>query len=768
MKQLSLVANSVKSGRLSENDYYATERSASKPFSAKETGLDNPDSPSLAIPPFGREYYDSKKPSPGPMSEIIQKAGAVSTVRGQTDQFEAMYYQERSRAASLSKEVKSLRSQGKKQVVETETMKSGYEEFIRRLQAEMAQLKQSEEKLFQMNLLKAKLEADLKRLSSELSSYKGAESDEVVFELRKIIERLMEERRQLRSSLEVHQSELNQLTVTVNNLREEHPSENASLRSQVTALKTRFDSLNTEYIRLKNTPVVAPQNAQLEALLREKVNHIQILESKLTYLNNRLREKSQDTIYCRLCTEKDTTIRSLSERVRFLESRPTVIREVSNNFAPLPPRPSQFAQQAVTRVSQTIVQPPIQKIVRAPPIVVTRQNSQRMGSNMSPLPVQSTQRVSNMEYTQQVASRSVVSQFPPVITRLNQSPGVVEYKSYPCRCLASHGHCYCCNEYGGYTDQEVRPGHVRRTSVRRSFVGQPIRSASVEPSVVTRLAPVYDTTADLFRGSPFVDTTQRTGYQYVREVRTAEPVRPNDAQAAPRPPSYLPPNDLTLPGSRIQTPGPRSQSNRNMSFGTPELRLAANNGQTASPSPTEYLSKETAPMSRFAPPANYFVKGPNGEGRYETDIDAPANPYQPGERPYSESNKTNRTNIGPNPATQPSPAQLNSAPQQSAFADQNKENVLSYKPFATNMNNPFIHESYKGLDATPSVSPAGLMPPTQQNSIQGQPQARDGSTEYGANRDGLYTKKTRDNRLMDHVFNHESTESYAFDKAAAD
>ena len=470
-------------------DHYARERNVVMASQSREASQDFPDSPSPAQPGFGQAYYGGKASS---------SSTAIATPRGRGGDWERLYHQESARATSLASEVEALRTHQRRLAAESEAGKAGYEEFIRRLEAELAELRRSEEKLAAAAALKIRLEAELERVSAALREAQAGGEGSVVVELRRVVAQLSEEKKVLRAALASHQAELSQLMVVVTNLREKVPTEDPQLASKLAELQRRFDSLSVEYTKLRNAPVVAPADPRLEALLREKVGQIQILEGRVAELDARLRQKSAEPIFCRLCGEKDAALRTLSDRVRFLESRPpAVVREVVQT----PPVIREVVQP--TPVIREVVQ-------QAPMIREVREVVQQ--APMIREVVQPAMRIS------QSVPRVLhhVSRPSPRPARVPIASATT-FATATCTCVARHGHCCCCFEYGGEPTQ--------RMVVASEQVVAPVmkRSASLAPAQIQ----THNQTAYV---STFVSNP--SGANYVTSAPSTTYVSSNQAYAA--------------------------------------------------------------------------------------------------------------------------------------------------------------------------------------------------------------------------------------------
>lgn len=358
------------------NEAYATMRHFPLQDPFREPTMDLPQEGSRPIPGLDSGYYTAM---------IKKSLGALTqSTRSGVDQFEKLYHQEAAKNAQLFSEIESWKAHEQKIFMEKENVKRGYEEYINRMNAEMEEMKKSELRLEQTLKLKSKLEVELELASRELGNLKGQDNEAVANELRRVINQLVEEKKQLRTSLSSHQTEINKLMVAVTSLKEISNGDSEDAKKKLSELQLNYNELLRNFNELKNKPVVAPPNIELENLLREKVHHIHFLEGKIKDLNERLREKSNDIIICRGCEQKDWQINHLTGRLKTVETRrvttePTIIR---------------------SRIEQ-----PVSTIVRAP--------AQKVTYSTSPL------RASTYLLGKQM-----------------------------CTCLRVHGHCCCCEEYG--------------------------------------------------------------------------------------------------------------------------------------------------------------------------------------------------------------------------------------------------------------------------------------------------------------------------------
>lgn len=495
-------------------DHYARERNVVMASQSREASQDFPDSPSPAQPGFGQAYYGGKGSS---------NSTAIATPRGRGGDWERLYHQESARATSLASEIEALRAHQRRLAAESESGKAGYEEFIRRLEAELAELRRSEEKLAAAAALKIRLEAELERVSAALREAQAGGEGSVVVELRRVVAQLSEEKKVLRAALASHQAELSQLMVVVTNLREKVPNEDPQLASKLAELQRRFDSLSVEYTKLRNAPVVAPADPRLEALLREKVGQIQILEGRVAELDARLRQKSAEPIFCRLCGEKDAALRTLSDRVRFLESRPpAVVREVVQT----PPMIREVVQQApvVREVREVVQQAPVVREVRE---VVQSAPMIREVVQSAPMIREVVQQAPMIREVVQPAMR--ISQSVPRVLHHASRPSprpvrvpiasATTFATATCTCIARHGHCCCCFEYGGEPTQ--------RMVVASEQVVAPVmkRSASLAPAhIQTHNQTAYVST---FVSNPtsanYVTSAPSTAYVSSNQAYVANP-----------------------------------------------------------------------------------------------------------------------------------------------------------------------------------------------------------------------------------------------------
>ena len=256
---------------------------------------------------------------------IQQTTSAV----GSGQSFERLYHQELAKNAQMTSEYEALRKHELSLAGEKERMKYGYEEFIARMNAEMEQLKRTQVRLDEANSLKGRLEAELEIVSRQLQSLKGASDDSVTSELRRVINQLVEEKKQLRAAIAAHQIEINKLTVDITTLREVQGSDSGEAKSKLISLQAEYDKLLSNYNQMKTQPVLAPPNVELETLLRERVKQIHFLEGQVNDLQTRLREreKSREVIYCKVCDQKQAHINHLNSQFRTVEVKPIIIEQ---------------------------------------------------------------------------------------------------------------------------------------------------------------------------------------------------------------------------------------------------------------------------------------------------------------------------------------------------------------------------------------------------------------------------------------------------------
>lgn len=722
-------------GKSSGYDFYAKERNVVVQNSHRETRLDAPDFPSPNLPGFSKDQFGQTSTK----IDHLANLNSSFNYQAKSDQFEGLYYQERTRAASLSKELESMKALQKKQLTETDTVKKGYEEFIRRLEAEMSQLKRSEERLIQMTTTKRHLELELERVSRELKSVKTSDSDEVVQELRRVIDRLMEEKKQLRGSLEQHQAEISKLVVYVNTLREEGPNESDALRSQLSELQSRFSALSAEYTHLRNTPIIAPPNRELEALLRERVQQIHILEARISDLSHRLRSRSQEQIYCRFCYEKDNTIMGLHDHVRMLETRRPVVREVVSRSPSPSPRVLHSVQRVLQPTVQTIVQPPIQKIVRTAPEVRT----QRISSSLAPYPVQTAQVFSTADLAYAPAPTQVVSRLTSVPTSTYLSQGVTQYAASSCRCISNHGHCCCC-EYGGFYGPEYRSTVPRYIETRRASVGPVYPTASLDPALTPRSAvPEYTVLEPITRNIQ-MEPIRRFGTQSAREIRTIEVPRSITTVYNPKiVDQYTPLPSRAVPETQIVRNASPSAL-RNTRLLMPEPRVL----DLARQSFSEAVRREETP-------SGLSYQAPASIQRIETMV-SPRLAFQPNAsdmgRPFDQFSQgsTNVSQASSQPSKQGYPS---FGPAKEQFnAEQPKMTQGPQNAVAAGAN-PFSHESVASA-RSPSTAAIPPLPPVQVNTVEVMTSSSRHRVvdEYGAQPERQLLSSNRQHKVIDHFF----------------
>lgn len=374
----------------------------------KEPHFDTPEYASRPPPELGRVFSTVKNTEFGADALSMNQSKAAH-VRANFDQFEKMYYNEQAKTKNLKTEIEELRSQQTRLNSEKETIKKGYEEFISRMNSELLELKRSEQKLEETLRLKSKLEIDLELASQQLAQMRDGGGDQIAAELRRVVARLVEEKKQLRAALSAHEIEISKLTVLVTTLRESN-GDGAGLQLKLNQLQSSYNMLLREYNELKSRPILAPQNKELENLLREKVTQVQILEQKVGELNQRLKDQSIEMLQCRMCKQKDETISSLSSQLKSAQSYRATSTEYSTSFrAPL--------------------QPIVQKISYQRPYV-------------------SQQSV--------ITGPQTYQSYQPIITQPVQTYASTACCSLACshRCksVMNHTNCCCCCEYGNSTD----------------------------------------------------------------------------------------------------------------------------------------------------------------------------------------------------------------------------------------------------------------------------------------------------------------------------
>lgn len=362
-------------------------------------------------------------------------------VSKQVSEYEKMYYAESTKTKTLEEEIRNIKELAAKIQADKEAVKSSYEEFIARLRAENSELKKSEDKLIQVTNLKKNLELELERMAQELNTFKNNSSrDQVVDELKKIIQRLKDEKIELRRQLEQHKTQITELVTSITTIRESNEGEIASLRSQLQVIQDKYSRLQSEYERERNKPIPIPDDPNLKQLLQEKIATIESLQMRIRFLDEELKKKA----VCYICPEKDIQITQLNTRIRELESRP---KEIQKEVIIQPPeirreivyqqpevRTVSYTRAPVTTYSTTTIAPPIVSRVVAAPSVCTCKSKVTSYNARCPLCGCENPPYSNFSDTTYLGSRSMVKTgetlIAPTTTKvITSSPSFKTYET---------------------------------------------------------------------------------------------------------------------------------------------------------------------------------------------------------------------------------------------------------------------------------------------------------------------------------------------------
>lgn len=297
--------------------------------------------------------------------------GVVSS--SSNNEFERKYYTEVEKNRQLEGELREARDRADRHGSDQSGVKSRYEEFIARLTRENEALRGTEEQLMKVTATKKSLEVELERVSALLKAAKSSGENEVVEELKAIIQRLNIEKSQLRSQLEDHKNQLSELVTNITTIRETSSEDARRLQQQLEGLQMRYDDLERRYREEKSKPIRMPDDSALKELLQERLRTIESLQNRIRFLDTEL-VKAQNRP-CPVCPSKDRTITSLNNRVRDLENRPlqTKIVEVRE------PRP------VVVRQASPVVCRQVLPTVRASPVRRVCQCRQSYSSSRCPL-----------------------------------------------------------------------------------------------------------------------------------------------------------------------------------------------------------------------------------------------------------------------------------------------------------------------------------------------------------------------------------------------
>lgn len=281
-----------------EEEYYE-QRSIVSPRPLSETRADVSD------------FYARPAPSPTNRASFDRVPNARSS---------SAHHNSHTRTSTQAQYIKSetematqVRVSQEKSIVE-----QNYEEFIRRLQAENFELKNSEHRLLQVATIKKNLEIELEQVSTQLALHRRSGSEPAVERLKQLVQELTEQKAQLRRQLEQSKYDISQLVANVTSIRSSNDGEVQTLRGQLGMLQANYDRLMADYRTERGKPIQIPDDPQLRRLLEEKMSEVENLKARVRFLDDQLRAKSKP---CTECPTKEATIMQLRGQMRELELR---------------------------------------------------------------------------------------------------------------------------------------------------------------------------------------------------------------------------------------------------------------------------------------------------------------------------------------------------------------------------------------------------------------------------------------------------------------
>lgn len=347
----SLLTNS--SGEFGRSREYLQERNILYNENFPELQTDNPDRGLFRTPEAPR--------------------GSLNSGWGRQDgQFERMYYQEANRNQSMEAELREIRQLAERIRLEKNSLKETYEDFIARLETENEGLRKSEQRLQGVIDAKRRLEAEVERLGAELRGMRDSGSDGVIAELREIVGRLEQEKRELRAQLEAHRVEVARLVTTVSTVRVQDDGQRAELQRQLDETRRMLHRVEADFADFRLQVALQPNQCCSHIQTIEHL-HSQIYDLHSQLINERCR-------VCSFCPAKDATIAGLSDRLRVVHppkiihhvTQPSIVRVVT------PPPPPSSCHYICTPVR---VSSPIHTRYSSP----LRMRSSLLGSSYSPL-----------------------------------------------------------------------------------------------------------------------------------------------------------------------------------------------------------------------------------------------------------------------------------------------------------------------------------------------------------------------------------------------